>query len=107
MIKQSSLLIFNQILSEFDFESYIPLIMNIRLRNNSKKKKLKYILENNQMSYLTEFNLYIDIIGRWTIGRSGERGSGISVLPARYDDDDDISTVYVLSKDSFFNFFFL
>ena len=29
-------------------------------------------------------------LGRWTIGRSGERGSGISVLPARHDDDDDI-----------------
>ena len=29
------------------------------------------------------------ILGRWTIGRSGERGSGISVLPARYDDDDE------------------
>ena len=29
-------------------------------------------------------------LGWWTIGRSGERGSGISVLPARYDDDDDI-----------------
>ena len=29
-------------------------------------------------------------LGRWTIGRSGESGSGISVLPARYDDDDDI-----------------
>ena len=28
-------------------------------------------------------------LGRWTIGRSGERGSGISVLLARYDDDDD------------------
>ena len=28
-------------------------------------------------------------LGRWTIGRSGERGSGIYVLPARYDDDDD------------------
>ena len=28
-------------------------------------------------------------LGRWTIGRSVERGSGISVLPARYDDDDD------------------
>ena len=28
-------------------------------------------------------------LGRWTIGRSGERGSGISVLPARYDDVDD------------------
>ena len=29
-------------------------------------------------------------LGRWTIGRSGERGSGISVLPAWHDDDDDI-----------------
>ena len=27
---------------------------------------------------------------RWTIWRSGERGSGISVLAARHDDDDDI-----------------
>ena len=26
---------------------------------------------------------------RWTIGRSGERGSGISVLPARHNDDND------------------
>ena len=25
----------------------------------------------------------------WMIGRSGERGSGISVLVARHDDDDD------------------
>ena len=30
-------------------------------------------------------------LGRWTIGRSGERRSGLSVLPVRYDDDDDIS----------------
>ena len=30
-------------------------------------------------------------LGRWTIGRSGERGSGISVLPARYDDDDEVA----------------
>ena len=36
-------------------------------------------------------------LGRWTIGRSGERGSGISVLPARYDDDD-IYEVYTISK---------
>ena len=28
---------------------------------------------------------------QWTIGRSGERGSGISVLPARYDDDLQVS----------------
>ena len=27
---------------------------------------------------------------RWTIGKSGERGSGISVLAARHDDDDDV-----------------
>ena len=31
-------------------------------------------------------------LGRWMIGRSGERGSGISVLPARYDDDDVFSS---------------
>ena len=36
-------------------------------------------------------------LGRWTIGRSGERGSGISVLPARYDDDDD-DECYVLER---------
>ena len=31
---------------------------------------------------------------RWTIEKSGERGSGISMLPARHDDDDhdDISS---------------
>ena len=34
-------------------------------------------------------------LGRWTIGRSGERGSGISVLPARYDDDDDSLYIYI------------
>ena len=28
-------------------------------------------------------------LGRWTIGMSVERGSGISVLPARHDDDDE------------------
>ena len=27
---------------------------------------------------------------RWTIGRSGERGSGISELTAQHDDDDDV-----------------
>ena len=47
------------------------------------------------------FNNYVRIrdvvqktcLKRWTIGKSGERGSGISVLPARHDDDDDDSTV--------------
>ena len=37
-------------------------------------------------------------LGRWTIGRSGERGSGISVLPARYDDDDDDIYMCVCNK---------
>ena len=34
-------------------------------------------------------------LGRWTIGRSGERGSGISVLPARHDDDDDDIYIFI------------
>ena len=42
-------------------------------------------------------------LGRWTIGRSGERGSGISVLPARYDDDDDDCYMYKC----IFNIYFL
>ena len=32
---------------------------------------------------------------RWMIGRRGERGSGISVLAARHDDDDDFHEVYI------------
>ena len=36
-------------------------------------------------------------LGRWTIGRSGERGSGISVLRARHDHDDDDSHMSILS----------
>ena len=35
---------------------------------------------------------------RWTIGKSGERGSRISVLPAWHDDDDDCYTSYTLLK---------
>ena len=40
-------------------------------------------------------------LGRWTIGRSGERGSGISVLPARHDDDDDIYIPKIKNKNQF------
>ena len=32
---------------------------------------------------------------RWTIGKSGERGSGISVLAARHDDDDIYIYIYI------------
>ena len=34
---------------------------------------------------------------RWTIGKSGERGSGISVLPARHDYDDDEHKMVAMS----------
>ena len=40
-------------------------------------------------------------LGRWTIGRSGERGSGISVLPARHDDDE-TSIVNLISQNIIF-----
>ena len=37
-------------------------------------------------------------LGRWTIGRSGERGLGISMLPARHDDDDLLNEVVQSDK---------
>ena len=39
---------------------------------------------------------------RWMIGRSGERWSGISVLAARHDDDDDDIKLFIrpLSKET-------
>ena len=51
--------------------------------------------QNDQLKHT--FNSYVRIRDvaqktsqkRWTIGRSGERGSGISMPVARYDDDDD------------------
>ena len=49
-------------------------------------------LERTFSSYVRIQDVVLNTyLGRWTIGRSGERGSGISVLPARYDDDDEIS----------------
>ena len=42
---------------------------------------------------------------RWTIGKSGERGSGISVLEARHDNDDD--DVYPHCLYLGFQFFFI
>ena len=49
-------------------------------------------LERTFSSYVRILDVVLKTyLGQWTIGRSGERGSGISVLPARYDDDDDES----------------
>ena len=44
-------------------------------------------------------NVLTTYLGWWTIGRSGERGSGISVLPARYDDDDGIYIYIYIYKE--------
>ena len=47
-------------------------------------------LEHAYSSYVRIRNVALRICRRqWTIGRSGERGSGIPVLAARHDDDDD------------------
>ena len=35
---------------------------------------------------------------RWMIGRSGERGSGITVLAARHDDDDDDDICNIMAE---------
>ena len=43
---------------------------------------------------------------RWTIGRSGERGSGISVLAAHDDDDDDIMNSFFDWKKNQGNIFY-
>ena len=39
-----------------------------------------------------------DLPGWWTIGKSGERWSRISVLAARHDDDDDDDDIYIRDK---------
>ena len=41
---------------------------------------------------------------RWTIGRSGESGSGISMLMSRHDDDDD-DDIYILSSSKYLKIF--
>ena len=47
-------------------------------------------LEHTYSSYVRLRDLAMKTCQRWwTIGRSSERGSGISVLAARHDDDDD------------------
>ena len=58
----------------------------------------KHMAEQTQADLLEHtYNSYVIIRDvalktcqrRWTIGESGERGSGISVLAARHDDDND------------------
>ena len=54
------------------------------------KQKQDDQLEHTYSSYMRIRDVTLKTCQkRWTIGRSGERGSGISVLAARLDDDDD------------------
>ena len=54
------------------------------------KQKQDDQLEYTYSSYVSIRDVTLKICQkRWMIGRSGERGSGISVLAARVDDDDD------------------
>ena len=53
------------------------------------KQKQDNQLEHTYSSYVRVWDVALKTCQKqWTIGRSGERGSGISVLVARHDDDD-------------------
>ena len=54
------------------------------------RAKLDNHLEHTISSYVRIWDVALKTYQRrWTIGRSGERGSGISVPVAQHDDDDD------------------
>ena len=54
------------------------------------KQKQDDQLEHAYSSYVRIWDVALKTCQkRWMIGRSGERGSGLSVLAARLDDDDD------------------
>ena len=57
------------------------------------EQKQDHQLEHTFSSYVRIRDVALKTYQRqWTIGRCGERGSKISVLAARHDDDDDISS---------------
>ena len=58
------------------------------------KQKQDDQLELTHSSYVKTQDVTLKTCRRqWMIGRSGERWSGISVLAARHDDDDDVETL--------------
>ena len=61
-------------------------------------------LEHTFSSYVRIWDVALKTYQRrWTIGRSGERGSGISVLAARHDDDDDSYSIQIIPKHIYFS----
>ena len=67
------------------------------------EQKQDDLLEHTYSSYVNTRDVALKTCPRgWTIGRSGERRSGISVQAARYDDDDDYTKGIHLVGDSVF-----
>ena len=62
--------------------SYGPLHMAVRKQEDQNEHTFSNYVRIHSVVQKT-------CLRRWTIGKSGEIGSGISVLPARHDDDDD------------------
>ena len=61
------------------------------------KQKQDNHLEHTYSSYVRIWDVALKTCQRrWTIGRSGERESGISMLAARHDDDDDDDCYYYI-----------
>ena len=61
------------------------------------KQKQDDQLEHTYSSYVRIRDVALKTCqSRWMMGRSGERGSGISVLVARHDDDDDIKAKMII-----------
>ena len=66
------------------------------------KQKQDDQLEHTYSSYVRIRDVSLNSCQkRWMIGRSGERGSGISVLAARHDDDDDDDVFFRMTILSF------
>ena len=62
------------------------------------KQKQDDQLEHTYSSYVRIRDVTLKTFQkRWMIGRSGERGSGMSVLAARHDDDDNINSIWKIA----------
>ena len=64
------------------------------------KQKQDDQLEHTNSSYVRIWDVALKTCQRrWMIGRSGERGSGISVLVARHDDDHNVKAFFVRQQE--------
>ena len=78
-------------MSSWVMYSYVPPHMAEQKQNDQ--------LKHTYSSYVRIWDVALKTCRRrWTIGRSGERESGISVLVARYDDNDAVCDFLSLNK---------